>query len=71
MNKYKLIVSDFDGTLAGRDEVISEKVTDAIKKWEESGRHCLRFVNLHRAEGFPRAGPRTRTRLHYFGKSSE
>ncbi len=37
MNKYKLIISDFDGTLAGRDGIISKKVEDAIGKWRKSG----------------------------------
>lgn len=36
---FKLIVSDFDGTLAGADHLISQKVQDAIKKWIDSGRH--------------------------------
>ncbi len=37
--KYKLIVSDFDGTLAGSDHLISQKVRVAIKRWIDSGRH--------------------------------
>lgn len=36
--KYKLIISDFDGTLAGRDEIISQRVRDAIKRWISSGK---------------------------------
>lgn len=37
MQKYKLIISDFDGTLGGKNEVISSRVSDAIKKWVSSG----------------------------------
>lgn len=37
MNKYKLIISDFDGTLAGREGIISKPVEDAIRRWRESG----------------------------------
>lgn len=36
---FKLIISDFDGTLAGSDHKISQKVQQAIKKWTDSGRH--------------------------------
>lgn len=35
--KYKLIIADFDGTLAGRDGIISPKVESAIKKWRQAG----------------------------------
>lgn len=34
---YKLIVSDYDGTLAGRDHIISPKVTSTIKSWISKG----------------------------------
>lgn len=37
--KYKLIVSDFDGTLARSDHSLSKKNIDAVKKWEASGRN--------------------------------
>lgn len=37
-NKFKLIISDYDGTLAGREHVISEKVSSAIKKWTDTER---------------------------------
>lgn len=38
-SKFKLIVSDFDGTLSGSDHLISQKVQDAVKRWIDSGRH--------------------------------
>lgn len=38
-SKYKLIVSDFDGTLAGKDHITTPKVTEAVKKWVASGKH--------------------------------
>lgn len=38
MSKYKLIISDYDGTLTGRDHIISEGTSTAIKKWQQSGR---------------------------------
>ncbi len=34
---YKLIISDFDGTLAGADHQISDKVKDAIHRWMSAG----------------------------------
>ncbi len=34
---FKLIVSDFDGTLAPSDHKISQKVQSAIKRWVDSG----------------------------------
>ncbi len=34
---YKLIIADYDGTLADRDHVIPEETIQAIKKWIESG----------------------------------
>jgi len=37
--KYKLIVSDFDGTLAGPDHIVTPKVAQAVKRWVDSGRH--------------------------------
>lgn len=37
MKHYKLIISDYDGTLAGRDGRISKRVSDAIKKWVAEG----------------------------------
>lgn len=39
MKNYKLIISDYDGTLAGRGEHMSQDLIHAIKKWEESGGH--------------------------------
>lgn len=36
MNKYKLIISDFDGTLAGRDHTIAKRTGDAIIKWNQT-----------------------------------
>lgn len=38
MSKYKLIISDYDGTLAGKDHIISKKTISAIKKWLEKGK---------------------------------
>lgn len=38
-SQYKLIVSDFDGTLAGGEHVVTSKVAGAVKKWIDSGRH--------------------------------
>lgn len=35
---YKLIVSDVDGTLMGSDRIISEKLANAIKRWQKSDR---------------------------------
>lgn len=35
---YKLIVSDFDGTLAGKDGIISPKDEEAINKWVHNGK---------------------------------
>lgn len=35
--KYKLIISDYDGTLAGRDNKISPSVIKAIKAWLSAG----------------------------------
>lgn len=35
---YKLLISDFDGTLAGRDGAISTLVSSSIKKWIGSGK---------------------------------
>lgn len=37
MKSYKILISDFDGTLAGEDGVISETVVSAIRKWIDSG----------------------------------
>lgn len=37
-SKYKLIVSDFDGTLAGSEHVTTPKVQKAVKKWISSGK---------------------------------
>ncbi len=37
-SKFKLIVSDVDGTLMGRDRIISDKNTIAIKNWQNNGR---------------------------------
>lgn len=35
---FKLIVSDFDGTLTSSDHQISPKVKNSVKKWIDSGR---------------------------------
>ncbi|MFI5265561.1 MAG: HAD family hydrolase, partial [Candidatus Levyibacteriota bacterium] len=37
MKTYKLIIADFDGTLAGRDGIISKTVEEAIRKWRKAG----------------------------------
>ncbi|MBP6913821.1 MAG: HAD family hydrolase [Candidatus Levybacteria bacterium] len=37
--KYKLIISDYDGTLAGKDHKISQATSSAIKKWIASGKN--------------------------------
>lgn len=37
-SKYKLIVSDFDGTLAGADHVVTPKIIQAVKRWMDSGK---------------------------------
>jgi len=36
---YKLIISDFDGTLAGADGIMSDSVVHAIQKWQKAGNH--------------------------------
>ena len=36
---FKLLISDFDGTLAGVDHTVSSKVEKAVRKWISSGRH--------------------------------
>lgn len=38
---FKLLVSDFDGTLVGPVRKVSPKIKDAIKTWEESGRYFV------------------------------
>mgnify|MGYP001156556498 CR=1 FL=1 len=38
ISKFKLIVSDFDGTLAGADLIVTPIVVDAVKRWMDSGR---------------------------------
>lgn len=35
---FKLLVSDYDGTLVGRDRVLSDDNIEAIKRWKDSGR---------------------------------
>jgi Cof subfamily protein (haloacid dehalogenase superfamily) len=37
--KFKAIVSDFDGTLVGKDRKVAQPVIDAVQKWLQSGRH--------------------------------
>jgi len=37
-SKYKLIISDFDGTLAGVDHIVTSKVIEAVKRWQDSGK---------------------------------
>lgn len=39
LSKYKLIVSDYDGTLAGAEHVTTPKVAEAVKRWIASGKH--------------------------------
>ena len=38
---FKLIVSDFDGTLAGADHSVSSEVKQAINKWQEKNRFTI------------------------------
>lgn len=38
-SNYKLIVSDFDGTLAGSEHIVTPEVVKAVKMWIDSGRH--------------------------------
>lgn len=33
----KLLASDLDGTLLGADKILSERVKDAVKKWQDAG----------------------------------
>ena len=37
-SNLKLLISDYDGTLVGRDRVLSEDTIEAIKRWTDSGR---------------------------------
>lgn len=37
MNTYKLIIADYDGTLAGGDFIIPQETSRAIKKWIAAG----------------------------------
>lgn len=37
-SRFKLIISDFDGTLAGLDHTVSLAVTEAVKKWMDHGK---------------------------------
>lgn len=39
VGKYKLIVSDFDGTLAGPEHVVTPPVIEAVKMWIEKGKY--------------------------------
>lgn len=39
MQTFQAIVSDFDGTLAGRGGIMSSNVVAAIRSWIHSGRH--------------------------------
>jgi Cof subfamily protein (haloacid dehalogenase superfamily) len=39
ISNYKLIVSDFDGTLAGAEHVVTDTVVDAVKKWINNGKY--------------------------------
>ena len=36
---FKLLIADFDGTLAGINHTVTPKVEKAVKKWIDSGRH--------------------------------
>lgn len=38
-SNYKLIVSDFDGTLAGADHIVTLKVEKAVRRWIAAGKH--------------------------------
>ncbi len=40
-SRYKLLISDFDGTLANKEKIIRPKVVNAIKKWIDSGREFV------------------------------
>jgi len=35
-SNYKLLISDYDGTLVGPDHEVSEKVKTSVKKWQEN-----------------------------------
>lgn len=35
--KYKLIISDLDGTLEGKDRILSKPLIEAINRWKNSG----------------------------------
>ncbi|MDO8270230.1 MAG: HAD family hydrolase [Candidatus Levybacteria bacterium] len=37
--KFKLLIADYDGTLAGVDHVVTPVVEAAVKKWIDSGRY--------------------------------
>lgn len=39
ISKLKLIVSDFDGTLAGAEHIVTPKVSEAVKRWISKGKH--------------------------------
>src|SRR4029079_8521296 len=38
-SNFKLLICDFDGTLAGKDHIVTPKVEEAIRIWVDSGRH--------------------------------
>jgi len=39
VSKFKLIVSDFDGTLAGGEHIVTNDVSNAVRKWISKGKH--------------------------------
>lgn len=38
-SQFTLLISDFDGTLAGDQHIVTPKVVRAVRKWIDSGRH--------------------------------
>lgn len=38
-SRFKLLIADFDGTLAGIDHTVTPRVEAAVKKWVDSGRY--------------------------------
>lgn len=38
-SNFKLLIADFDGTLAGADHIVTSRVEKAVTRWIESGRH--------------------------------
>ena len=38
-SSFKLLISDFDGTLAAEEHIVTPKVVEAVRKWIDSGRY--------------------------------